>query len=55
MPDWRFAVSRKLRDEYENGREYYALDGRQLILPRPSEYVPSREALDWHANNVFRG
>jgi putative restriction endonuclease len=53
-PEMTFEVSRSLRDEYENGREYYALSGHRLIVPRRREDVPSREALEWHANNVFR-
>lgn len=54
-PELRFEVSRSLRDEYENGREYYALSGRRLIAPGRREDTPSPEALEWHATNVFRG
>lgn len=28
--DYRVAVSRKIRDEFSNGREYYAFDGKEL-------------------------
>lgn len=54
-PDYRFRVSRRLRDEYENGRVYYQLDGAPLVmLPRRAESRPSREALAWHVATAFR-
>jgi putative restriction endonuclease len=54
-PGLRFEVSRRIRDEFENGRDYYALQGRSVSPPRPAELAPSREFLDWHASQVFRG
>ena len=53
--DLRVNVSRRIHDEFENGREYYALDGRQLRLPKSPNPQPSREMLDWHSQVVFRG
>jgi hypothetical protein len=37
------------------GRDYYKLDGQQLRPPTRPELAPSREYLEWHASNVFRG
>jgi putative restriction endonuclease len=54
-PELHFEVSRRIKAEYENGRDYYALHGREIRLPRPEEWAPAREYLDWHASNVFRG
>jgi putative restriction endonuclease len=54
-PDLRFWVSTRIREEFANGRDYYALDGRQLRGPTRPELAPSREYLEWHADNVFRG
>jgi putative restriction endonuclease len=51
----RFWVSDRIREEYMNGREYYKLDGQSLRPPTQPELAPSREFLDWHASNVFRG
>lgn len=45
-PDYRFRVSSRLRDEYQNGKIYYALDGRQILLPERPEDRPSRDALE---------
>jgi putative restriction endonuclease len=49
--DRRFEVSPRLREDYENGREYYALHGREIRIPQNPLFLPSREALDWHHEN----
>ena len=50
----RLEVSGRIRDEFENGREYYALRNEPIRLPaRPLDH-PSREHLIWHNENVFR-
>jgi len=54
-PELRFLVSKRIREEFENGRDYYALHGGAVQLPVKRELAPSREYLDWHASNVFRG
>lgn len=54
-PDLRFAVSGALHDEYENGRAYYAMDGRRIELPHDPDARPNAEALAWHGETVFRG
>ena len=54
-PELRFEVSRRLRDDYENGRVFYDLDGAQLrALPKRRDARPSKVALEWHARNIFR-
>ena len=53
-PERRFEVSRRIRDEFDNGREYYALHGRALAEPTRSAYVPDRDALVWHNDYRFR-
>ncbi len=55
-PDYRFEVSRRLRDDFENGGEYYRLRGSRLtVLPSDPRKQPNRQALDWHNTTVFRG
>ncbi len=54
-PDLRLLVSRSIRAEFENGRDYYALAGREIRLPAAGNPPPSREYLEWHADTVFRG
>lgn len=54
-PGLRFQVSRRLRDDYENGRIYYDLDGVDLrVVPTRKALRPSAAALAWHAANIFR-
>jgi hypothetical protein len=54
-PELIFEVSRRIRDEFENGREYYDLHGGAIATPDDRAYMPDTSALAWHNNNVFRG
>jgi putative restriction endonuclease len=54
-PELRVEVSGRIREEFENGRDYYALQGHVLRRPSNTGFSPAREYLDWHASNVFRG
>lgn len=54
-PDFHFEVSRRIKEEFENGRDYYKLHGSPIRLPqRVSEY-PLAEALSWHNEQRFLG
>jgi len=53
--DHRFVVSRRLHDDYENGRTYYEMHGRQIHLPHDTASCPARDFLEWHATERFRG
>ena len=52
--DHRFEVSRRIKEEFENGRDYYALSGRHLHLPPKKELYPSKDSIIWHNEKVFR-
>jgi putative restriction endonuclease len=54
-PDLKFEVSKKIREEYENGRFYYSLHGNEIHLPENSTSWPDRSALSWHNENRFKG
>ncbi|MGH9523690.1 MAG: HNH endonuclease [Terriglobales bacterium] len=54
-PDYRLEVSSRIKSEFNNGDDYYALQGREIHLPRIEQYRPSSEALTWHNEQVFRG
>ncbi|MGK3969256.1 HNH endonuclease [Sorangium sp. So ce118] len=54
-PEHRFEVSRRLREDYSNGRTYYAMHGKQIHLPSRASDRPSRSLLSWHNDNVFLG
>ena len=53
-PDLELEVSRRLREEFNNGKRYYDLHGKRIVVPEDPGLAPSRSALDWHASNVFR-
>ena len=52
--DFRFEVSNRIREDYENGREYYAMHGREVVVPLNPNLQPDRAALEWH-NQRFLG
>jgi putative restriction endonuclease len=53
-PDYRVEVSRRLKDEFDNGKEYYALQGKTILLPGNPAFRPSSEQLVWHNDHVYR-
>jgi putative restriction endonuclease len=55
-PDYRIEVSRRLKEEFENGRSYYPFDGKQLNhLPKSVADYPRKELLNWHNEAIFKG
>lgn len=54
-PAHRFEVSRRLREDYSNGRSYYPLHGTPIQLPGAQADLPDPQQLTWHNENVFRG
>ncbi len=54
-PDYRLEVSRRIRDEFENGRDYYALHGRDVRVPAAPDQRPAPILLDWHNTQRFKG
>jgi putative restriction endonuclease len=53
-PNGEFAVSTRLRDDWQNGRIYYDLDQRPIRLPNSEALRPDRKALEWHNDAVFK-
>lgn len=54
--DYTVEVSKRLKEEFENGRDYYRHHGNKLIVLPEQEYAkPMREYLHWHNEQVYRG
>jgi putative restriction endonuclease len=54
-PDLCIKVSKQLKEEFDNGRDYYAMDEKPLIvLPRDRRDKPSHEFVEWHNECKFR-
>jgi len=54
-PDHHLEVSRKIREQFENGRDYYALHGQLIDLPQRVDQRPARASLQWHNSERFLG
>jgi putative restriction endonuclease len=52
--DLTIVVSRKIQEEYENGRDYYAMRDKKIALPADLHLRPSFEYLKQH-NEIFLG
>lgn len=54
-PEYRLEVSRRLKDEFNNGKTYYAMHGLELaVVPGIDRDRPRKEFLSWHNDNVYR-
>lgn len=54
-PELRFEVSRRIREEFDNGKHYYALHGQEIAKPDDQNLLPDRAALAWHNEQRFNG
>ncbi len=52
-PQHRLAVSPRLRDEFDNGEEFYSRSNTVIALPERPIDRPRREFLEWHRDQVF--
>ena len=53
--DLHFEVSRCIKEEFDNGRHYYALHGQRISVPQEATQRPDPDALAWHNEHCFRG
>jgi putative restriction endonuclease len=52
--DLRAEVSRRIKEKYQNGREYYRYHGAPLaVVPTSPENRPSTEFIRWHNTQVY--
>jgi putative restriction endonuclease len=54
-PEYQFEVSRRIKEEFENGRDYYALHGSRIRLPQDVAHRPDVESLIWHNEQRYLG
>ncbi len=54
--DLKVEVSSRIKEEFQNGKEYYKYHGSNLfILPNKKIDMPNENYIDWHNTNIFRG
>jgi putative restriction endonuclease len=52
-PEYSVEVSQRIKEEFNNGKEYYAMHGTRLAVPDASAFRPDRELLKWHNESIF--
>lgn len=54
-PDYKIEVSSQIREQFQNGKEYYKHHGNPLaIVPSRLVDVPSKQFLTYHNTNIFK-
>lgn len=54
-PEYKIEVSRKIKEEFNNGKHYYAFHGKELYkLPDIITDRPSLDFIRWHNGYVFK-
>lgn len=52
--DYKIEVSNRIKEEFQNGKEYYQFHGKELInLPLDIKNRPDAKYIEWH-NNTFK-
>lgn len=47
-------MSRRLRDEFSNGEQLYAMANKPIAVPARRVDRPNRELLEWHLDVIFK-
>jgi len=47
-------VSRRIKEDFDNGKYYFMFHGQKINLPRRPIDQPAGEFLTWHNENIFR-
>jgi putative restriction endonuclease len=54
--DLKIEVSSRIKEEFQNGKEYYQYHGKDLLfLPQRNIDKPNVKFIDWHNSNIYRG
>lgn len=52
--DLKIEVSKRIKEDFGNGRDYYKMHGKGLlVLPESRLEFPSEEYIQWHNENVY--
>jgi len=53
--DYKIEASPRMKDDFDNGKEYLRLHGKNLItLPENINELPIQKYLSWHQDNIYR-
>lgn len=54
--DFNIEISSRIREEFQNGKEYYQYHGKSLLfLPKNNIDWPDKKFIDWHNTYIYRG
>ncbi len=54
--DLKIEVSSRIREEFQNGKEYYQYHGKSLVkVPNKVSDLPDSEYIDWHNQHIYKG
>jgi len=54
--DLKVEISTRIKEEFQNGKEYYQYHGKDLLfLPNREIDKPNEKYIDWHNSNIYRG
>ena len=54
-PEYKIEVSKKIKEEFNNGKHYYAFHGKELqSLPHLNQDKPSLDFVRWHNENIYK-
>ncbi len=54
--EYKVEVSKRIKEEFQNGKEYYQYHGKDLlILPNREIDKPDKKYIEWHNSKVYRG
>jgi putative restriction endonuclease len=49
-------ISKRIKEEFENGKEYYKFHGENLFnLPNRIQDKPGSGFIEWHNENIYKG
>jgi putative restriction endonuclease len=54
-PSLEIEVSRRIKEEFENGKDYYRLHGSRMRAPSDKAKHPDSEHLKWHNEHIYLG
>ena len=54
-PSYTIEISKRIKEEFENGKDYYRLHGTTVSVPEKPEDRPAAEHLAWHNETMFKG
>ena len=54
--DCKIEVSKRIREEFDNGKEYYQYHGKDFaVIPSRALDKPNPQYIDWHNSNIYKG